>query len=107
MTVDEARAVTLDQPDAVEGEHHGHPDFRVGKSIFATLWPTQDRSVLRLPEPFAESLEQEDPAQFRIVGRSKGQGWVSIDLATMDAARFRELMEIAHQHLLAGKSGSR
>jgi len=103
MTVEQARAIALEQPNAVEGSHHDHPDFRVGKSIFATLWPTQDRSVLRLPEPFALSLEAENPDLYRIVSRSGGQGWVSVSLPCMDAAEFRLLMETAHQHLQAGK----
>lgn len=103
LTVDEARSILLDQPAAVEGEHHGHPDFRVGKSIFATLWPTQDRSVLRLPEAFAENLEQKNALNYRIVSRSGGQGWVSIDLPSMDADEYRGLAEVAHQHLIAGK----
>ncbi len=102
MNVDQARAIALDQPEAVESEHHGHPDFRVGKSIFATLWPTQNRSVLRLPEPFAESLEGQDSELYRIVSRAKGQGWVSVQLENMDAGEFRKLMEIAHEHLVAG-----
>lgn len=104
MTVDEARAIALEQPDAVEGAHHGHPDFRVGKSIFATLWPAQKRSVLRLPIPFAESLEQKDAAAFKVVSRSGGQGWLSVQLEHAEAAEFGSLVEVAHQHLVAGKA---
>ncbi|HWA84308.1 MAG TPA: MmcQ/YjbR family DNA-binding protein [Fimbriimonadaceae bacterium] len=107
MTVDDARAIAFDQADAVEGAHHGHPDFRVGKSVFATLWPTQNRSVLRLPEPLAESLEQQNPETFKIVSRSGGQGWLSVQLETVDPEEFRSLMEVAHQHLVAGKSAKK
>jgi hypothetical protein len=99
MTVEEARSIALEQPDAIESSHHDHPDFRVGNSIFATLWPTQDRSVLRLPRTFAESLEQQNGELYRIVSRGGGQGWVSVRLPDMEATDFRSLVEIAHGNL--------
>ena len=37
MTPAEFRRLALSLPDAVESEHMGHPDFRVGGRIFATL----------------------------------------------------------------------
>jgi hypothetical protein len=37
MTVDEYRTLALSLPDATEGAHMGHPDFRVQGKIFATL----------------------------------------------------------------------
>lgn len=35
--VDEARAIALALPEAVERDHHGFPSFRVRDRIFATL----------------------------------------------------------------------
>ena len=37
MTANRFRRIALALPQAVEGEHQGHADFRVGKRIFATL----------------------------------------------------------------------
>lgn len=37
MNVDDFRAMALSFPGAEEGSHMGHPDFRVGGHIFATL----------------------------------------------------------------------
>ena len=37
MTADDFRDLALSMPDAVEGAHMGHPDFRVNGRIFATL----------------------------------------------------------------------
>ena len=37
VTADEARALALSLPEAVEQDHHGRPSFRVGGRIFATL----------------------------------------------------------------------
>jgi hypothetical protein len=103
MTVEEARQIALEPLDSIEGFHHGHPDFRVGKRIFATLWPGQDRSVLRLPLEFAESLETRSPGLYRVVSRLGGQGWLSVNLSGHGASEFRNLVEIAHHHLSAGR----
>lgn len=37
MTADDFRRIALSLPEALEVGHMGHPDFRVGKKIFATL----------------------------------------------------------------------
>ena len=37
MTPARFRRIALGLKDAVEHAHHGHPDFRVGGRIFATL----------------------------------------------------------------------
>ena len=45
-------------PEAVEAAHMGHPDFRVGKRIFATLsYPDERHGVLMLtPEEQGELI---------------------------------------------------
>ncbi|MFZ0503954.1 MAG: MmcQ/YjbR family DNA-binding protein [Chthoniobacterales bacterium] len=40
--------LALSLPEAVEGEHMNQPDFRVRNRIFATLWPNQNRGVVKL-----------------------------------------------------------
>ena len=37
MTPDGFRNLVLTVPESYESLHHDHPDFRVGKSVFATL----------------------------------------------------------------------
>ena len=37
MNAEGFRRIALSMPEAVEAAHGGHPDFRVGKRIFATL----------------------------------------------------------------------
>lgn len=102
MTVEEARAILLSQPDVYEGAHHGHPDFRVGKTLFATLWPVKGASVLKLPLPFAESLEQDKPGLYRVVSRPKEMGWVSVELELADSEEFTKLAEMARALLAKG-----
>jgi hypothetical protein len=43
MSPAQFRRLALDMPDAIEAEHMGHPDFRVGGSIFASLFHPKDR----------------------------------------------------------------
>jgi hypothetical protein len=46
LTSDEARALALALPEAVEQDHHGRPSFRVGGKIFATLWDDEHMNVM-------------------------------------------------------------
>ena len=48
MTPAQARRIFLEQPEAEEKSHMGHPDFRVGGKIFATLWPDRRVAVVKL-----------------------------------------------------------
>jgi hypothetical protein len=46
VTADEARALALALPEAVEADHHGRASFRVGGAIFATLWSDRELNVM-------------------------------------------------------------
>jgi len=49
ITPNEFRRIALSMPEASEGEHMGHPDFRMGGRIFATLGhPDGDCGVVML-----------------------------------------------------------
>lgn len=49
MTPEEFRRIALAQPDAEEREHMGHPDFRVGGRVFATLgYPDSEWGMVKL-----------------------------------------------------------
>jgi len=48
VTVEEFRRVALALPEAIEGAHMGHPDFRVRKKIFATVWPAEGWGMVKL-----------------------------------------------------------
>ena len=49
VSANEARALALSLPEALEFDHHGRPSFRVGGRIFATLW-NEDRMNVMLDE---------------------------------------------------------
>src|SRR5260370_635072 len=82
-------------PDSLEGMHHGHPDFRVKKKIFATLSEAEDRAALRLTHLEARALAQREPDVFRLVSDREPIGWVSVLLEKANAAEFGDLLEEA------------
>lgn len=51
VTADQFRALALAMPDAVEGAHMGHPDFRANGRIFATLDADGERGMVKLTPP--------------------------------------------------------
>lgn len=63
MTGDEFRELALSLPEAAEGSHMDHPDFRVGGRIFATLGPGEDWGMVKLkPDQQALLMREADGA---------------------------------------------
>jgi hypothetical protein len=72
VTSDEFWKMALNLPEASEGSHMGHPDFRVGGKIFATLGvPGSGWGMVKLTPDEQELLVQIEPEGFQPV---KG-GW--------------------------------
>lgn len=82
---EDVRALALMLPEAVEGAHQGHPDFRVGGRIFATLWTEEERVVLRLtPEQQLMAVEAEPDAYEPVPGAWGERGWTRLDLFAVE-----------------------
>lgn|SRR3989441_1045410 len=63
--VDEFRRIALSLPEASESAHMGHPDFRVGGKIFATLgYPSAGWGVVKLTPDQQELFVQVEPEVF-------------------------------------------
>ena len=91
MTADQFRRWALAGAGATEGAHMGHPDFRAGGRIFASLGvPTADSAMVRLsPERQAE-LIRAHPEIFRPASGAWGQQgctWVSLSAATEETLK--------------------
>jgi hypothetical protein len=68
MTAQQFREIALSFPEAVEAAHMGHPDFRVGGKIFATLaYPNEGRAVLLLTPDEQQELISQHPKMFEPV----------------------------------------
>src|SRR5580658_9911263 len=95
MTPDQYREIALSLPDAVEGSHSGHADFRVGGRIFATLWKG-DGVVILTPEQ-QESVVRSNPLTFAPVKGGWGKkGSTTVNLANASAAAVRHAMSLAY-----------
>ena len=65
MTANEFRKLALNFPEAVEASHMGHPDFRVGGKIFATLGAPRDGWGMVKLTPLQQRLFiEEEPEVF-------------------------------------------
>jgi hypothetical protein len=65
MTAGEFRALAVSLPEAVEGSHMGHADFRVRDKIFATLGPDEDWGMVKLTVDDQATFQRLEPAMFQ------------------------------------------
>jgi hypothetical protein len=91
-----ARELALALPEAEEHDHRGHPSFRVKSKIFATLWPDEQRVVLKLALADQTALTMLDPQTFSLVPGTWGhQGWTNVHLETVERADFQHALKAA------------
>ena len=82
-SAEDFRRLALALPGAEEQSHMGHPDFRVGGKIFATLgYPDESHGMaVLLPEQQELAVEAE-PEAFRLASGAWGRGGATLlDLA--------------------------
>jgi hypothetical protein len=77
------RRIALSMPEATEGSHFGHPDFRVGGKIFATLsLEPEGYGVLILTPEQQAGMVQDEPKVFSPVPGGWGRkGSTRVSLA--------------------------
>ncbi len=73
MTANDFRALALELPGAIEGAHMGHPDFRVGGKIFATLGPDEAYGVVLLTPDVQADIVAAAPLAFAPVAGGWGK----------------------------------
>ncbi len=105
MTLNGFRRIALSMPDATEGFHMGHPDFRVNGKIFASMCSPDERwCMMKLPLPLQRRLMKSKPATFVPASGAWGrQGSTLALVAKVDAATVRPIMEAAWRNV-AGKT---
>jgi hypothetical protein len=65
MTANDFRRLALKLPQTVEGKHMDHPDFRVGKKIFATLgYPAPGWGMIKLTPEQQHYFSRDNPETF-------------------------------------------
>jgi hypothetical protein len=98
--VERFRAMALSLPGAVESAHMGHPDFRVGGRIFATLsGQARGCGVLKLTVEQQVEFVVELPEVFRPVEGGWGRmGMTYVMLERADEATMRGALVVAHRN---------
>jgi hypothetical protein len=94
VTPDEARAVALSMPEAIEQDHHGRPSFRVGGKIFATLG-NDDRMNVMLDEGGILTAVESAPECCEQVWWGKRLAAVGVTLSRVEPELLRELLSDA------------
>lgn len=101
------RRIALALKDAVEGAHMGHPDFRVGGRIFATLHADLKTGMVALTPEQQREFIQEHPAAFAPESGAWGrQGSTAVRLNAVDDETLGAALTLAWQNAIA-KGASR
>jgi hypothetical protein len=105
MTANQFRELALSLPEAVEGGHMGHPDFRVRNKIFATLgYPKADWAMVKLTPDQQEQFVEDEPDVFAPVKGGWGRkGATRVDLTEATAQIVRPALIVAWKNVAPKK----
>lgn len=96
------RKLALSMPDAVEGEHMQHPDFRANGRIFATIQPGGELGMVKVPPLEQRRLMREHPDAFSTCNGAWGRaGCTNVHLDAVDADVLRAAMTAAWELVMA------
>jgi hypothetical protein len=97
VTPEDFRRIALTLPDAVEASHMGHPDFRVGKKIFATLgYPDATSAMVKLTPEQQSVLVAAEPKVFVPVPGGWGRGGATnVRLKAADSVTLKSALAMA------------
>jgi hypothetical protein len=112
LTADDFRDLALRLNGATEGAHMGHPDFRAGGRIFASLHANEETGTVRLtPDEQREMLRAYRSMFTPAAGAWGLQGWTVVRLRSAEEAAVRAALLLAWQGITstpapAGRSKS-
>jgi hypothetical protein len=97
MTPSAFRRIALGLKGAVEQAHHGHPDFRVGGRIFATLgYPDKKSGVVMVTPEQQQGFVRDSPGIFvPVAGAWGAQGSTIVRLDGIDEEAVGEALTYA------------
>jgi hypothetical protein len=96
LTAEDFRRIALGMKDAVESAHMGHPDFRIGGRIFATLHADRKHGMVKLTPEQQEAFVRDHPVAFAPENGAWGrQGCTAVRLDVADEDTVGEAMTLA------------
>ncbi|MBR0779704.1 MmcQ/YjbR family DNA-binding protein [Bradyrhizobium diazoefficiens] len=95
------RRAALALPGVIEGAHHGHADFRVGKRVFASLgYPDDAWGMVKLTPEQQTLLVETEPEMFRPVPGAWGRnGSTNVRLAKADQVTLKSALTMAWRNV--------
>lgn len=105
MTPAAFRKLALAMAGASEGAHGGHPDFRAGGKVFASLGHADKMlAMVKLTPEQQRMVVDAEPAIFAPVEGFWGQrGYTAVRLAAADATTMRSALAMAWRNVTAAK----
>ncbi len=109
IDIETARQIALSLPGTEEYDHFGRPAFKItGKRTFATLWPAENRVMVKLSLIDQSVFNSFDPAIFYPVPNKWGlKGATFIELSKVRLDMLRDAMTTAWQTASAKTSESK
>ena len=103
------RKIALAQEGASEGRHVGHPDFRAGGKIFASLgFPNEASGMVKLTPEQQEILVAAEPAIFAPFNGLWGQrGYTRVHLPATDTSTMKSALAMACRNATAKTAPSK
>lgn len=96
------RELLLELEGVAEGAHMGHPDFRLGGRVFASLTADGARGTVRLSPDEQAALMADAPEIFAPAPGAWGrQGWTTVALAHAGTTHLRSACVLAWQRASA------
>jgi len=104
VTANQFRRIALGMEGASEGQHMGHPDFRVNGRIFATLTEDGSRGMVQLTPEQQQEFMSASPDTFVPAAGAWGRGGSTmVQLENVDGDTLGEAMTLAWQKAVAVK----
>ena len=100
--------LALAQEGATQGVHGGHPDFRAGGKVFASLGHVGAQSAMvKLTPEQQDMLVAAEPAIFRAVNGTWGlRGYTTVHLLAADSTTMKSALAMAWKNV-AAKTGKK
>ena len=103
MTPAAFRVLALKMPEAIESAHMGHPDFRVGGKIFATLSPDGAWGMVKLTPEQQGVFVRAEPGMFEAFDNAWGRmGCTKVHLKVATKGAVEPAMAAARENVSAG-----
>ena len=96
VTIDEVRAFAVTLPRSSEAFVRGRVKFRIGRIVYLAFSRDGSTMGFAFPKEWRDALVESEPEKFSLPSTSDLRyHWVHVNLAAIDAAEMRELVEDA------------